>query len=230
MDDYYLNLLAWGHHSIIAVALRQSVYLWHAADGKIIKLLTLDAESNTSLINTSDSYVTSVSWAPTDQVLAVGTSNHTVQLWDTVALTLIRILPGHTNRVSSMSWNTNSFISSGSRDSTILNHDIRLASNIVSTFHGHQQEVCGLAWSPDGSTLASGGNENLLCIWDAAYSGISSHTHGRGVNSSAELSSRGGGPRFSIDQHTAAVKAVSWCPWSRYTLASGGGTADRTIR
>ena len=27
---------------------------------------------------------------------------------------------------------------------------------------GHQQEVCGLAWSPDGRTLASGGNENIF--------------------------------------------------------------------
>ena len=27
---------------------------------------------------------------------------------------------------------------------------------------GHQQEVCGLAWSPDGRTLASGGKENIL--------------------------------------------------------------------
>ena len=28
----------------------------------------------------------------------------------------------------------------------------------------------------------------------------------------------------------AAVKAVNWCPWQRHLLASGGGTADRTIR
>ncbi len=38
-------------------------------------------------------------------------------------------------------------------------------------------------------------------------------------------------PRICLDQHhSAAVKAVSWCPWQRHVLASGGGTADRTIR
>ena len=37
-------------------------------------------------------------------------------------------------------------------------------------------------------------------------------------------------PRYTIEQHNAAVKAVSWCPWQRNVLASGGGTADRTIR
>jgi cell division cycle protein 20 (cofactor of APC complex) len=32
------------------------------------------------------------------------------------------------------------------------------------------------------------------------------------------------------EHHCAAVKAVSWCPWQRNVLATGGGTADRTIR
>ena len=30
---------------------------------------------------------------------------------------------------------------------------------------GHQQEVCGLKWSPSGGQLASGGNDNLLHVW-----------------------------------------------------------------
>jgi WD40 repeat protein len=37
-------------------------------------------------------------------------------------------------------------------------------------------------------------------------------------------------PRVVIRDHTAAVKALAWCPWQRHTLASGGGTADRTLR
>ena len=37
-------------------------------------------------------------------------------------------------------------------------------------------------------------------------------------------------PRLKFNQHQAAVKALAWCPWHRNVLASGGGTADRTIR
>ena len=192
MDDYYLNLLSWGYNNVIAVALRQSVYLWYANDGRIVKLLTL---------NHHDEYITSVQWAPLENILAVGLSNNMIQLWDTTSITLIRSLTGHSNRVSSLSWNTNHYLSSGSRDSTILNHDIRQPMNVISTFHGHSQEVCGLAWSSDGSTLASGGNENLLLIWDAAYAGI--HSHHR-QQASHELIREG--PRLSIDQHAAAVK------------------------
>ena len=38
------------------------------------------------------------------------------------------------------------------------------------------------------------------------------------------------GPLLQLNQHTAAVKAVDWSPHQSGLLASGGGTADRTIR
>ena len=37
-------------------------------------------------------------------------------------------------------------------------------------------------------------------------------------------------PRLTLTQHLAAVKALAWCPFHRGLLASGGGTADRTIK
>jgi cell division cycle protein 20 (cofactor of APC complex) len=211
-DDYYLNLLHWSSSNIIAVALNQSVYLWHALDGRIDKLTTLE---------NSDDYITSVQWSATDNSLAVGTSGNIVELWDASRLTKIRDLLGHSSRVSSLSWNGNS-ISSGGRDSMIINHDIRSARNIQSRYIGHQQEVCGLSWSPDGSTLASGGNENLLCLWDAA---MSSRSNNRGLSESNTYS-----PRIQNNDHTAAVKALAWCPWERNVVASGGGTVDKTLR
>jgi len=38
---------------------------------------------------------------------------------------------------------------------------------VTGTLRGHEQEICGLAWSPGGEQLASGGNDNLLHIWSA---------------------------------------------------------------
>ena len=66
-----------------------------------------------------------------------------------------------------------------------------------------------MRWSPDGSQLASGSNDNLLNIWDLQTPSA---------------------PRYTLNQHNAAVKALAWCPWQQNLLASGGGTADRTIR
>ena len=43
----------------------------------------------------------------------------------------------------------------------------RIREHITGVLRGHEQEVCGLKWSPSGTQLASGGNDNLLHIWSA---------------------------------------------------------------
>jgi cell division cycle 20-like protein 1 (cofactor of APC complex) len=68
--------------------------------------------------------------------------------------------------------------------------------------------VCGLKWSFDGNQLASGGNDNKLMIW----------------------SSLSNVPISKFNQHSAAVKALAWSPHTHGVLASGGGSADRSIK
>jgi WD40 repeat protein len=53
-----------------------------------------------------------------------------VQLWDVQAQRQVRSLGGHCARVSSMSWNEY-ILSTGSRDTKILNHDVRIARRHV---------------------------------------------------------------------------------------------------
>lgn len=198
IDDFYLNLLDWNQDNVLAVALGKTVYLWNASSGNIQELM--QASGN-------DNYITSISWIQNGHFLAIGTQAAEVQLWDTKSLKQVRNMKGHRARVSSLSWNEY-VLSSGSRDSYIFNHDVRIAQHHISTLEAHRQEVCGLTWSPDGTQLASGGNDNLLYIWD----------------------NRRQNPRFEFDHHQAAVKALAWSPHQRNLLASGGGTADRTIR
>lgn len=198
LNDYYLNLLDWGNNNVLSVCLGQSVYLWNADNGEIEQLLSL---------RDPDSYVCSVSWSQRTNCLAVGLSNNTIQLWDSDKFQLLRTLNGHENRVSSMSWN-GCLLSSGSRDSNIFNHDVRIQSHIVSKLTNHSSEICGLKWSCDGTQLASGSNDNNLMIWDLGSTS----------------------PRCILREHTAAVKALAWCPWQKNLLASGGGTGDKSIK
>ena len=72
----------------------------------------------------------------------------------------------HTERVGVLTWNSHT-LTSGSQDSQIHNHDVRIAEHCVAQYLHHKLEVCGLRWSPDGSRLASGGNDNLACVWNA---------------------------------------------------------------
>jgi len=214
MDDYYLNLIDWSCVNIIAVALGQSVYLWNAATGAIDELLTLEHE---------DDYVSSVSWVKEGgSYLAVGTNHCDVALWDVEASRQLRSMKGHEARVGALDWNKH-ILSSGSRDSTIINHDVRVAKHHISTFVGHEQEVCGLKWSPDGETLATGGNDNQLMLWDLR-GGQGSSTSMNGSHAPTIA------PRCRLNEHVAAVKALAWCPFQRNVLASGGGTADRCIK
>ena len=160
-----------------------------------------------------EDYVSSVAWIQHGgNHLALGTSNNEVQLWDVEAQKALRTMRGHSGRVGSLAWN-NHILTSGSKDTTILNHDVRVQNHIVGSMTNHCQEVCGLAWSPDGSYLASGANDNKLCIY----------------NASATLS-RDAQPCHVLTEHQAAVKALAWSPHERNLLASGGGTADRCIK
>merc|ERR1712139_585755 len=60
----------------------------------------------------------------------------------------------------------------------------------------------------EGGALASGGNDNTVCIWQSSAMHMPLHT---------------------LTGHRAAVKALRWCPWQRNVLATGGGSADRQV-
>ena len=156
LDDYYLNLLDWSPNNVLGVALGNAIYLWNAADGSIQQLMETQGEG---------SHVTSLAWIQEGNYMAVGTSDHKVQLWDVDKLRQVRSMTGHRARVSSLSWN-GPCLSSGGRDSIVLHHDVRVAEHKVGCLRGHAQEVCGLRWSPSGTQLASGGNDNILNVWD----------------------------------------------------------------
>ena len=201
-DDYYLNLLDWSVGNVLAVALGAEVYLWDAASGCIDLLCELG----------SADAVTSVQWMADGSHLAVGTSSaaNDVQLWNVAAKKQMRSMKGHEARVGALAWNGH-LLSSGSRDSVVVHHDVRVAKHQVGVLRGHVQEICGLKWNPEGTQLASGGNDNQCCIWD--------------LSSSAQQT-----PRYTLTEACAAVKALAWCPFQRNTLATGAGTADRHIR
>ncbi|KAI8325026.1 WD40 repeat-like protein [Martensiomyces pterosporus] len=196
VDDYYLNLLDWSMGNMLAIGLDQSVYLWNASTGDVSSLCQLEGEA----------YVASVKWTADGSYLAVGTSEGDVQIWDSESQSKIRSMPGHQARVGVMSWERH-ILSSGCRDGSIWNHDVRVASHKVSELIAHSGEVCGLTWRSDGALLASGGNDNLVNIWDA----------------------RSAVPKFTKTQHTAAVKALAWSPWQLNLLATGGGSYDRHV-
>lgn len=197
LDDYYLNLLDWSSGNQVAIGLERNVYVWSADSGSVSCLLE----------SAPDTYISSVKWSGDGAYVGVGLGTGEVQIWDVEEGTKLRSMYGHDSRVGVMGWSKHT-LSTGARSGLVFNHDVRIAQHKVAELVSHTSEVCGLEWRSDGAQLATGGNDNLVNIWDAR-----------------SLSA----PKFTKTNHRAAVKALSWCPWQLNLLATGGGSYDRHI-
>ena len=225
IDDYYLNLLDWGNQNILSVCLGPSVYLWNANNGQTHLLTTSNNNEN----------ICSVSFMNNGSCLGIGHNNGITELWDIEKNSKIRNLNGHSNRVSCLNWNCY-LLSTGSKDSLILNHDVRIKEHIIhKLINGHNKEVCSLKWDNEFNILASGGNDNIICLWDIKKSQNqknsiwnlfeSKNSFQYNNNSNSIIS-----PLYTFTNHIAAVKALAWSPWQRGILASGGGKKDHSIK
>ncbi|KAG4304533.1 hypothetical protein PORY_001926 [Pneumocystis oryctolagi] len=151
--------------------------------------------------------VTSVCWIQRGSHVALGTNKGLVHIWDAEQCKRTRTMLGHVLRVGSLAWNEH-ILTSGGRDHQIFHRDVRVPEHHIKQLSAHKQEVCGLKWNCEDGLLASGGNDNKLIVWDR-------------LNET---------PLYKFSEHTAAVKAIAWNPHQHGILASGGGTADRTIK
>lgn len=179
--------------------------------------------------------------------LAVGTLSGRLHIYDANTLQRQRSYQqAHANRIGALSWNAH-ILSSGSRDRMIHHRDVReAASRPFKRSAGHRQEVCGLRWNgdsnPQSALLASGGNDNKVCIWDLrgskrpglrGMSGPPASVAGSSASAASGVTvGEDGGdvPLWKFHEHTAAVKALAWDPHVSGVLATGGGTADKHIR
>ena len=120
----------------------------------------------------------SVTFSPNEAVLASGSWDSTVKLWDVETQTEIVTLKhtkGNSGRVNSVAFSPDgSILASGAGDDwsdppeyTIKLWDVATQTEIA-TLEGHTYAVRSVAFSPDGATLASGGFDAKIMLWDVA--------------------------------------------------------------
>jgi cell division cycle protein 20 (cofactor of APC complex) len=227
VDDYYLNLLEWGRVNLLAVALGSEIYLWNGESLETSLLMSTITDNNQILENNSNN-ITSLSWMNNGICLGIGLPNGNIELWDVIKGSRIRDIKGHSDRVSCLAWN-NYNISSGSKDKSIKSFDVRSREGEIWKIRQHKQEVCALKYSPEGDLLSSGGNDNVSYIWDVRKlnNKLLNISNLNCINDNDCNTIK---PYSVNNYHTAAVKAMAWCPWQRHILATGGGTKDKTIK
>ncbi|KAL5119000.1 hypothetical protein ACEQ8H_003129 [Pleosporales sp. CAS-2024a] len=274
-DDYYCTLLAYSSAAkCIAVGLGNFVHLWSERSGvdtpvalNAVPTATVDGQHVTSLDFSSSQGGQSI--------LAVGRADGRVSLWSPFDIEP-RFDATQPKPVSCVSWRPTTVQRPSLRDRAMIVATEELiigdevghiyfysvewppeSQSALFDWHGamtllarmvvHTQQICGLAWAPDGEMFASGGNDNNCYLFETKKVFRAENS---GTYATATLEVREGpsgesiytmtdrpGPVLQL-QHTAArhkwtlnaaVKAMAFCPWQRGLLAIGGGSNDRCI-
>lgn len=196
--NYYYNILDWSCANFLAIALENILYLFNVQSKDVSVLIQLNA---------NEGEISAVKFSPDGNQVAIGTTDGVVEVWVVEPPTRILRNRKHDSGVFAITWQSIDVLTSASKH-YILNHDLP-SRKFSSGWKSHQDTVCGLSWSPDTLQLASGGNDNVVRIWEK-----------RMVHHPIHL----------FETHKASVKAVAWCPWEAHRLATGGGNEDRTMK
>ncbi|KAF7522219.1 hypothetical protein G7054_g12211 [Neopestalotiopsis clavispora] len=127
--------------------------------------LEADWDASLQMFEGHNSVVPSIACS-NDGLLASGSWDHTIKLWDTVSGACTHILKGHEGYVTYVDFSANGLIASSSKDETIKIWDAN-SGHCVQTLKGHEKEVNSVAFSSNGQ-VASGSGDGTVKVWDLA--------------------------------------------------------------
>jgi serine/threonine protein kinase len=192
--------------------------------------------------------VNAVTFNSEGNILASGSDDTTVRLWDVLTGAELSVLRGHTHPVKTVLFHPHHpyILASAGSDRTIKLWDIRRNLEILS-LTAHTHHVNALAFSPDGKILASGSADKTIKLWNPETGELVSTLTGHSlavnaiafcpispilVSVSTDTTVKGWDLETltvikTLRQHVRPVKAISFCGDAKL-LATGG--EDRTIK
>jgi WD40 repeat protein len=111
--------------------------------------------------------VTAVSFSPDDRLIASGSTDSTIKLWDAVSGKHVRALVGHAGGVTALDFSPDGKrLATASADQTVRLWNTVTGEQLLRV-ESHHGAVTTVAFSPDGRHLASGGEDGIVSVQEA---------------------------------------------------------------
>lgn len=145
------------------------IRVWEVKTRRLIRVLKGHDDEVRSVAFAPHRYVEATLGTPAAQkaaghLLASGSYDRTVRLWDVQSGTCTQILKGHQDWVETVAFSPDGqTLASGSRDRTLHLWDSQTGT--LQSGLAHPQPIRALAFAPDGKTLASGCDDYRIRLW-----------------------------------------------------------------
>ncbi len=110
--------------------------------------------------------VESIAFSPDGKLLASGSFDKTIKLWDIATGDVQQNLEGHLNMIESIAFSPDGkLLASDSYDETVKLWDTT-TDDVQQTLEGHSKPIQSIAFSPDGMLLASDSTDKTIKLWN----------------------------------------------------------------